>query len=102
MLRILERKLSRIRLDKKIEGIDDLHVGHEIDRDSEFGGLLREHQTGEPIAMRILLPVLEMLGREHLEGIALDRRPAMGRRAQADHLRAKADRSIITIAGDVV
>src|SRR5215472_16791993 len=43
-----------------------------------------------------------MLGRQHLEGIAPDRRAAMGRRAQADHLRPEADRPVVALGGDVV
>src|SRR5437660_702615 len=52
--------------------------------------------------MGVLLPVHEVPGRQHLERVALDRRAAMGRRTQADHLRAKTDRPIVAIAGEVV
>jgi len=52
-----ERKNFRERLDQEIERIDHRHVGDEIDRDGEFACLLGEDEAGEPVSVRILLPV---------------------------------------------
>ena len=60
--RIRKRILAGRRIDEEIERIDYRHIGEQIDGDAEFGGLLRKHETGKPVAVRVLLPIHEMLG----------------------------------------
>src|SRR5689334_9225297 len=67
LARVLERILHRGRIDEKIERIDDRHVGEKIDRDGELPRALGKDEAGKPVAVRILLPVHEVLGRRHLE-----------------------------------
>ena len=62
-----ERKLLGVRLKEEIEGIDDRHLGHQIDFDPEFARLLREDQPGQVVALWILLPVDEVLFGPDLE-----------------------------------
>src|SRR5262249_45429902 len=100
--RISERECFREGLDEEIEWIYHRHIGDEIDRDGEFASLPRKDEACEPISIRILLPVHEVLRRRHLERIALDPRAAVGSRAQPDDLRREADRPIVAVACDVV
>src|SRR4029077_1652158 len=81
----------------KVERIDHFHVGEQIDSDGEFGGLLRKHETRQPIAVRVLLPVHEMLGRRDVERITRDAGAAVRRRPQPHDLRAEADRPVIAV-----
>src|SRR5262249_51032756 len=64
--------------------------------------LLRKDEAREPIALRILLPVHEVISGRHLERIAQDRRARMRRRTQADGLRAEVDRSVVFVVRDVM
>ena len=59
-------------LDEEVEGIDHRQFGDEIDLDLELGRLLRKDEAGQPVALRVLLPVHEVLLRQHLQRIALD------------------------------
>src|SRR4029077_3898611 len=54
------------------------------------------------IAVRVLLPVHEMLGRRHIERITLDASAAMRRRPQPHDLRAEADRPAIGVMRGVM
>ena len=90
-----ERKFVGLRLDEEVERIDHLHVGEEIDGDGELGGLLREHETRQPVALRVLLPVHEMLRRRDLERIARNAGAAVRRRPQPDDLRPERDRPVV-------
>ena len=101
-LREFERERLGIGFDEEVERIDHLHVGDEVDRELEFLGAVREDVAGDPVAVRVLLPVHEMVGRQHFERIALDRRAAVRSRAQPDDLRAEAHRLVVTVAGDVM
>src|SRR5215468_7074999 len=96
-LRFEERRQIGAQMLRKVERIDDVHVGHEVDGNRKLSGLFGKYVAGKPVAVGVLLPIHEMLGRQHLEGIAFDRRAAMGGRAQADHLRTETDGSIVTI-----
>ena len=64
--------------------------------------LLGKHEARQPVAVRVLLPVDEMLGRRDLERIARDPRAAMRRRPQPDRLRPERDRPVVGVAGDVM
>ena len=100
--RIGERKYLRIRIDEEVERVEHLHVGQEVDRYRELRGLFGKHEPRQPIAVRVLLPVHEMIGRRDGERIARNARAAMRSRPQSDHLRAKADRTAVSIAGGVM
>ena len=63
---------------------------------------LGKHEARQPVAVRVLLPVHEMLGRRHLQRIAADRGAGMRRRPQADDLRPERDRPVVPIARDVL
>src|SRR5207302_9774295 len=90
---ILEWKAKGVSLDKEVKGVDDNHLGREIDFDFQFSRLLRKDIARQPIALRVLLPVHKMVRRANLERIAQDGRARMRRRAQANGLRAEVDRS---------
>ena len=64
-----ERPVFRIRFNKEIERIDHFHVGEQIDVDGKLFGLFGKYVTREPIAVRILLPVDEVLRRRHLQRV---------------------------------
>ena len=97
-----ERKHLRERLDEEVERIDHGDVGDEVDRDGELARLVRKHQARQPISVRVLVPIDEVLGRRDLERVADDTRAAMGSGAQPDHLRAEPDRPIVLITRKVV
>ena len=97
-----ERPLVGVGLDKKVERIDHFHIGEQIDRDGKFGCLFRKHETRQPIAVRILLPVHEMLGRRHVERVTRDAGAAMRRRPQPHGLRPEADRPVIGVVRGVM
>ena len=65
-------------------------------------GLFRKHEARQPIAVRVLLPVHEMLRRRHRQRVARNARAAMRRRPQPHDLRAKADRPVIGVTGGVM
>ena len=56
-----ERKTVRVGLDEEIERIDHGHLRREIDLDLQLGGLFREDKARQPVALRVLLPVHEMI-----------------------------------------
>ena len=97
-----ERKTVGIGLDEEIERIDHGHLRREIDLDLQFGGLFREDKARQPVALRVLLPVHEMIGWRDLERIAQDRRAGMRRRAQPNGLRAEVDRTVVFVMRDVM
>ena len=91
-----------IGLDEEVERVDHVHIGLEVDLDAELLGLLGEDVTRQPVAVRILLPVHEMLGGEHLQRIAGDLGSAVRRWPQPDHLRPKAGQAVVFVMGDVM
>ena len=102
LVRIGEGKFLGVGLDEKIEGIDDREFGGEIDLDLEFLDRLGKDVAREPVAVRVLLPIDEVVGRRDLERIARHPRAAMGRRTQSDRLRAERDRPVVAVTGDVM
>ncbi len=99
---VAERKFVGVGLDEKIERIDHLHRGEEIHRHGKLGGLLGKDETGDPVAVRILLPVHEVLLGRHLERIAQHPRAAMRRRTQSHHVGPETDRPVVLVACDVM
>ena len=100
--RIGEREFLRIRFGEEVERVEHLEIGEEIDNDRELGGLFGKDETRQPIAVRVLLPVHEVLARGDVERVARHARAAVRRRPQTDHLRAEVDRAIILIARGVM
>ena len=56
-----ERKRLGRRLEEEVERIDHRHLGDQIDVDGELARLLRKDEAREVVAVRILLPVEEVL-----------------------------------------
>ena len=73
-------------LDEEVERVDHGQVGDEVDRDVEQLRRLRKHEPGHEVAERILLPVDEVLARRDAEAVRQNRRPAVRRGTQPDHL----------------
>ena len=99
---VLERKGKGVGLDEEVERIDHGHLCREVDLDFQLGRLLREDVTREPVALRVLLPVHEMVRRRDLERIARDRGTRMRRRTQANGLGAEIDRTVVFVMRDVM
>jgi hypothetical protein len=98
---VLEGDFLGIGLEKEVERVDHRHLGDQVDLDFQFLGLFREHQARQVVALRILLPVDEMVGRGDRQRIGEDGGARMRRRAQAHDLRADADQAVIAVVGDV-
>ena len=96
--RKLERPDVGVRFDKEIERIDHFHVGEQIDVDGKLFGLFGKYVARQPIAVRVLLPVHEVLRRRHLQRVAGDAGAAVRRRPQPDDLRPQVDRPVIGVA----
>ena len=102
LARVDERIVRRRRIDKEVERIDDGHIGEEINRDAELGRPFGKDETRQPVSVRILLPVHEMLGRRDLERIARDPGAAVGRRPQANDMRTERDGTVVAVTRDVL
>ena len=96
-----EGKRLGVGLDEEIEGIPGRHFRDEIDLDREMIGLVGKDAARLPVAVRVLLPVLEMRLGKDLERIARHLRPAVRRGAQPDDLRTDRDVAVIGIGGEV-
>ena len=97
-----EGKPLRVVLEEKVERIDHRHIGDEIDFHFEMPGQLRMHKAREVIALRILLPVEEVVGRLNAQRVAEDRGAAMRSGTQADHLGSQGHQTIILVSRFVV
>ena len=97
-----EREFASAFLKEEIKRVEDRHLGDEIDLDFEGRCLFREDQARQIVALRVLLPIDEMLGRRDLQRIRQDRRPAMRRGTQSDDLGTEAYRSIVAIGRAVI
>jgi hypothetical protein len=100
--RVGEGELLRVGLQEEVERVVDRHLGHQVDRHLELGGLFGKHQTGLVVGKRVLLPVDEVAHRLDLERVRNDVAAAVRRRAQADHLGPQRDRAVVFVVGDVV
>ena len=99
---VTEWKVVSVRFYEKVEGVDDFEIGKEVDGNRKLGGLFGEDVAGDPVPVRVLLPIHEMLLGFDLERVAQHPGPAMRRRTQPHNLRSKADRPVILVARDVV
>ncbi len=102
VLCVLERPFLGGVLQEIIEGAVGREIRHEIDAHLEVVRLLGHDDAGEVVPVRILLPVQEVAGGLDVEGVAMDRRPVVRRRPQADRLRPEQDGSLVAVAGSVV
>ena len=102
ILAIFERPGLRALLDKEIERIVDRHVGDDVDLDPQLADEFGEDVAGEPVAVRILLMVHEMLGRRHFERMSNDPGSAVRRRAEAGDLGPKRNGAVVFVVRQVV
>lgn len=102
LLGIVEGPVIGRLLDEEVERIVDRHVGHQIDLDAELGHRLGKDDAQQPVAVGILLVVLEMPARRDLQRMRDHPRARMGRGAQADHLRPERHRTVVAVVGQVV
>ena len=54
--------MLRVRLEKEVERVVDGHLRDQVDFDAQLVDFLGERQPGDVVALRILLPVEEVLG----------------------------------------
>ncbi len=100
--RIVEGPVFRLFLDEEVERIVDRHIGDQIDLDLEFAHRLREHEPGEPIAVRVLLVIDEMTAGADFQRMGQDPRPAVRRRPQTDDLGPERDRAVVSVMGQMI
>ena len=84
------------------DAADPEKVGDQPDRDGQSPHGVREHQTRKEIAHRVLLPVDEVLFGLDAQRVGVQRRAAMGRRAQPHDVRIHPDRPVKGVAGAVL
>ena len=78
------------------------HNGEQVHLDGEMIDLVRKDDSRLPVAVRILLPVQEVIRRADLQRIIGHRRAAVRRRAQPDDLRSQRHRAAVAITGEVM
>ncbi|EKD60036.1 MAG: hypothetical protein ACD_54C00976G0001 [uncultured bacterium] len=99
---VIERPGFGAGFDEEIERVVDGHVGGEIDLDTQFCHRIGKDIARQPVAVGVLLIVHEMIGGRDLQRVRHDPRAAVRRGAQPDHLRAKRDRAVVFVMGQVV
>ena len=99
---VLERHFLGRGLHKKVKGIEHCHLGDQIHRDLELGGLLGKHQPRLVVGKRVLLPVDEMFCRLNTQAVRQDAAAAMRRRTQAHDLGTELHRAVVAVVGNVV
>ena len=99
---ILKRKARGVAFQKEVERVDDRQVGHQIDRERQLARALREHEAGDVVAIRILLPVDEVLLRQHRQRVGQHRRASMRCRPEPDLVRRQRDEPVVPVARLVV
>ena len=85
-----EGERLRLGIEEEIEGVDRHEIGDEIDRQGELARRLRKHDPRQVVALRILLPVEEVVARLDDERVAQDPGAAMGGRTEPDDMRREA------------
>lgn len=88
--------------EEEVEGVDDRHVRDEVDFDAELAGFIRKDEAGEEVALRILLPVEEVIPRFDAERVTVDGGPRMLCRPQAHDLRRQRHQAIVEVLGFVM
>jgi len=94
--------MLRLGLKEEIERIDDVHFRDKIDGDGKEIRLLGHHDAGQPVRLRVLLPVEKMFGWIDGQRIRQNARPAMRRRPQAHGLRPEGDQTVVAVLSLVV
>ena len=94
-----ERVLLGFGLEEEVERIEHRHFGDEVHLQAELTGLPWDHDAGQVVAERILLPVQEVLGRLDAQRVAQDPGAGMRRRPEADNLRPQRRQAVVAIAG---
>ena len=97
-----ERVIFRIRLHEKVERVDDVEIGEQVDLDREMIDRIGKDDARQPITVRVLLPIEEVVRRFDLQRVIGNLGPTVRRGAQADNLRAEPDRPAVGISGEVV
>ena len=97
VLAVFERPDLRAFLDEEIERIVDRHVGDDVDLDLQFVDQLGEDVARQPVAVRVLLEVHEMIGGRHFQRMRDDPRAAVRRGPQADDLRPQRHRPVVFV-----
>ena len=82
---------------KEVEGIDDCHVGDDIDGDDEVICFFGEDEACEVVTEGVLLPVDEVPGRFNFERPGVDGGAAMWSGPESDDLGAEADGAFVAI-----
>ncbi len=98
-LRVLPADVLGVLLDEEVERVDHLEVGDQADGDGEAAGAGREHQAGQEVAERVLLPVDEVVGWFDLERVGLDRGTRVRRGTQPDDVWKDLHQSVERVAG---
>jgi hypothetical protein len=98
---VAERELAGARLEKEFERVDDRHLGHQVDLDLQLPHRLGEHQARQPVRLRVLLPVEEVIRRRDALGIGKNRSARVRRGPQAHHLRPEHDRPVVAVMRDM-
>jgi hypothetical protein len=96
-----ERKVLGVGLEEEVERIVDRQLGDEIDLDAQLVHLVGERQPRHVVAVRILLPVQEVLRRIDALRVRQNGSPAMRRRSQPYELRRQYDGPIVAVVSDV-
>ncbi len=99
---VVEREVLGPVLDEEVERVDDGHVGNQIDRHRQRLRLLGKDQPRDVVPVGVLLPVDEVRLGLDAQGVAVDRRAAMRRRAQPHLVRREAHRPVEGVPGPVV
>ncbi|MNL06262.1 hypothetical protein D3C87_1268940 [compost metagenome] len=97
-----ERDFLGVGFEEEVERVEHRHFGEQIDFDAQLIGFLGKHQSREVVALRVLLPVDEMLLGRDFQGIRQNPRAAVGGRAQTYDLRAEFDSAVIAVMRDVM
>ena len=87
---------------EKIEGIDNRHLGDEVDFDAKLARSFGKYQACEVVRLGVLLPIDKMLGRFNPQRIAQNAGATVRCGSQPDHLGSKVDQPIVTVVGNVM
>ncbi len=99
---VFEREFLCVGLEEEIERIDDRHLRDQINLELQFPGALGEDDPGQPVRLRVLLPVDEVVGGGDAQRVREDRRARVRCRTQAHQLRAERDRPVVAVVRDVI
>ena len=97
-----EGELLGVVFEEEVEGIDDGHVGDQVDFHFEMLGDFGVNETREVVALRVLLPVEEMVSGLNAKRVTEDGRAAMGSGAEANHLGSEGHQTIVGVGGFMV